>query len=486
MLLNHISHTGIFKKGKLAVQSLAVLLAAHCVSSCKKLVEADIPKNMQTQSAVFTTNSTANAAVNGLYTNVSGIGLLNGTASQMLGLSADEFYFTASRDSYDQFTANTIATLNNSDNLSLWSNPYATIYQANAIVEGLALPSSLVSDSLKKQYTAEARFVRALCHFYLTNMYGKVPLITTTDITVTASQPRNTVDEVYTKIIDDLTYAENTLAKDYRYSPTAGDRTRVNKYAASALLARVYLYRGQWEQAAKHASLVIDSAGLYSLADITTSSPFYKNNAEAIWQYYSYLTPTSGYTVEGSVFRPSSAATTCYALRDGLLNSFEAGDKRKTSWTMNFTVTITGVSTTYTVPLKYKNNSSTSNTGGILEGYTPFRLAEQFLIRAEALARSGNVAGGTADLNKIRKRAGLGDVNPADATALLDAIARERRIELFAEMGHRWLDLKRTNTADAVLKVLKPNSWKATAVLYPIPEEAYRSNTALLPQNDGY
>lgn len=487
MLVNNISFNNIFRKGSLAAHTLLAVLAVQCITGCKKLVEADIPKNMQTQANVFTSNSTANAAVNGLYSSLSqsGSSPLNGGLSQMLGLAADEFYFTGSRDAIDQFTANNIAVLGNSDNLTLWSNPYSLIYQTNAIIEGLALPSSMVADSLKKQYTAEARFVRGLCHFYLTNMFGKVPLITTTDINITASLPRNTVDEVYSKIIEDLTYAENTLARDYKYSPTAGDRTRVNKWAASALLARVYLYRGQWEQAARKASMVIDSAGIYSLADISTSSPFYKNNAEAIWQYYSYLTPTSGYTSEGAIFRPGTGATTCYALRSGLLNSFQAGDKRKASWTMNFTITITGVSTTYTVPLKYKNNSATSNTGGALEGYTPLRLAEQYLIRAEALARTGSLTG-TADLNKIRKRAGLGEIFPATPAALLDSVAKERQIELFAEMGHRWLDLKRTNTADAVLKVLKPNTWKSTAVLFPVPEEAFRSNSSLLPQNDGY
>lgn len=484
MLFNYI-----YRKGKPVLQLVLVLLTAQLVSSCNKLVEADIPKNVQTQQAVFTTNSTANAAVNGLYSTLSqsGGGLFSVAGTQMMGLSADEFYFTGSRESIDQFTANTIAVLNNSDNLGLWSNPYTIIYQANSIIEGLAIPTSLVADSLKKQYTAEACFVRALCHFYLTNMFGKVPLVTTTNVNITASQARNTEAEVYAKIIEDLTYAENTLARDYRYSPTAGDRTRVNRWGAAALLARVYLYQGQWEQAVKHASLVIDSAGLYGLTDISTSSPFYKNSTEAIWQYYSSGGPNTGYTAEGALFRPSASSTTCYALRGGLLTSFEAGDLRKSNWTKEFTITTSaGSSTVYTVPLKYKNNgSATSYTGGILEGGTPLRLAEQYLIRAEALARNGSMAG-TADLNKVRKRAGLGDVAPASPAALLTAIAQERRIELFAEMGHRWLDLKRTGTADALLKALKPSTWKSTAVLYPIPEEAYKSNTNLLPQNDGY
>lgn len=482
----NISSVKMIGKGKMALRSLAVLLLVQNLSSCSKMLDVDVPKNMRESETVFNSNTTANAAVNGLYSLMySGTNnIFNGQLSQLTGMSADEFIYSASRDSYDQFTANTLPTLNNSDNVALWTQPYTFIYRANAIIEGLSSSSSQVSDSLKKQYTAEARFIRAFCHFYLTNMFGKVPLITTTDVTVTALQPRASIDTVYGKIIEDLLYAENTLAKDYRYSPTSGDRTRVNKWAAAALLSRVYLYRQQWDLAAKQASLVIDSAGLYTLADISTSSPFYKNSTEAIWQYYT--SPTNIYgTNEATIFRPTSATVAYYPLRDTLLNSFEASDKRKANWTLSFTPS--GSSVSYRVPLKYKNVASVSYTGSILESYTLLRLSEQYLIRAEALAHSStNLTQAISDLNKVHNRAGLGTITPGDATSLLTAIAKERQLELFAEMGHRWFDLKRTNTADALLKVLKPATWKSTAVLYPVPEEAILSNYNLLPQNSGY
>ncbi|BAV08922.1 RagB/SusD family nutrient uptake outer membrane protein [Filimonas lacunae] len=475
------------RKGKMFLPALATLFASQAMFSCKKALDPEVPASRTPAALVFNSNNTANSAVAGMYSTMSqsSTPVFNGVFTAFAGMSADEFTYTSTaKDSYNQFMANNLLTINNSDNYALWSNPYTIIYQANAIIEGLANAESKVSDSLKVQYTAEARFVRAFSHFYLTNMYGKVPLITTTNINVTATQARASVDEVYAKIIEDLTYAENNLAKDYKYSSTAGDRTRVNKWGAAAMLARVYLYRGDWTQAAKHASLVIDSAGLYSLVNISTSSPFYKNSAEAILQYYPLVTATNG-TYEGTQFRPASATTTTvYNLRDTLLNSFETGDIRKTSWIMNYTPT--GSAITYKVPLKYKNNSSTTSyTGGVLEQYTLLRLAEVYLIRAEALAYS-NVAAGAIDLNKVRNRAGLGNVDPADQAALLKAVAHERQIELFAEFGHRWLDLKRTNTANALFSVLKPATWKATAVLYPVPEEASKSNPNLLPQNEGY
>lgn len=487
MLSNYISSEKIFSRGKVMLQALAVLMATQSVLSCKKLVEVSTPVNKRDAETVFTTNATANAAVNGMYSSLSQSTnfVFNGNITQFLGMSADEFYYTTSKANYDQFTANTLPTINNSDNYGLWSNPYAIIYQSNAIIEGLAATDSNVSDSLKKQYTGEAKFVRAFSHFYLTNLYGKVPLITTTDVNVTATEARTAVDDVYAKVIEDLQYAYNNLAADYKYSPTAGDRTRVNKWAAAAMLSRVYLYRSQWDSASRYASLVIDSAGLYSLVpDIAASSPFYKNSTEAIWQYYCYLTTTSGYTEEGYILRPTTTNTACYALRDTLLHTFETGDKRKTNWTMSFTPS--GSTTSYTVPVKYKNNSTTSNTGGTLEGYTVLRLAELYLIRAEARAHLSNFTGAASDINVIRTRAGLTGIAAADGTTMLAAVAKERQIELFAEMGHRWLDLKRTGTADAVLSVIKPTSWKSTAVLYPVPEEASKSNPNLLPQNNGY
>jgi hypothetical protein len=69
--------------------------------------------------------------------------------------------------------------------------------------------------------------------------------------------------------------------------------------------------------------------------------------------------------------------------------------------------------------------------------------------------------------------------------ALLSFIEQERRIELFTESGHRWLDLKRTGRATAVLQVQKPN-WSDTDGLFPVPQNEINVNPALLPQNNGY
>jgi hypothetical protein len=125
--------------------------------------------------------------------------------------------------------------------------------------------------------------------------------------------------------------------------------------------------------------------------------------------------------------------------------------------------------------------------------YLVLRVAEQYLIRAEAKAQQNNFSGAQADVNVIRNRAGLPNLTTmVDNTTAMMAIEKERRTELFCEWGHRWFDLKRwsslTNTgktrADDVLGALKI-TWKSTSVIYPIPQSA-RDNNPNLTQNTGY
>ena len=107
------------------------------------------------------------------------------------------------------------------------------------------------------------------------------------------------------------------------------------------------------------------------------------------------------------------------------------------------------------------------------------------MIRAEARAHLRNFEGARQDLNRIRNRAGLGNVTVDSLEGLLDAILKERQVELFAERGRRWFDLKRQGKASEVLAPIKSN-WQETDVLLPIPGPELEINPNLLPQNPGY
>ena len=134
----------------------------------------------------------------------------------------------------------------------------------------------------------------------------------------------------------------------------------------------------------------------------------------------------------------------------------------------------------YPIPNKYK--SSAPGT----ERYNLFRLAELYLVRAEASAQMEDIASAVTDINVLRSRAGLLPISDAiSKVECLQAIAHERQVELFAETGHRWLDLKRTGQLDAVLQPLKSATWAPHAALFPIPLADLQNNPQL-EQNPGY
>ncbi len=159
-----------------------------------------------------------------------------------------------------------------------------------------------------------------------------------------------------------------------------------------------------------------------------------------------------------------------------MLNAFEPGDLRKAKW-LNSTVIGGQI---YFYPFKYKIRSGRPVT----EYYMVLRLAEQYLIRAEAEAKLNDLSDAIADLNIVRSRAGLPNTSATTQAQLLAAIKHERQVELFCEWGSRWFDLKRTGDIDAVLGAEK-TGWSSTDSLYPIPFSEIQANP-FLTQNTGY
>jgi hypothetical protein len=340
------------------------------------------------------------------------------------------------------------------------------IAQANACLEGLAATSAL-SATNNAQFKGEAEFLRAYGNFYLVNLFGDIPLINTTEWTKTNSVTRSSTDAVYAQIISDLTDAQASLPASY----ASGQVIRATKWAAAALLARVQLYRQQWASAEQQATSIIDGSGL-SLTGL--NNVFLIGSTEAIFQ----LQPPPYHSNPNETLVFVNFGTPNYLLTTQQLNAFETGDQRKTAWVDS--LSYNGQTLYY--PYKYKSNTYNPPS---TEYYMVLRLAEQYLIRAEARAKQDNISGAVADLNLIRERAGLTDLSTTidQATCLL-AVEQERRVELFAEWGHRWFDLKRTNRAAAVLPAVKPK-WTANAEMYPIPVSEIILNPHLT-QNPGY
>lgn len=436
---------------------------------CKKFVAVDPPVNLISSDALFTTDQGAVSAVNGLYSQMTtnNLRFTNGGITLFTAFSSDELVNTSANISYDQFRTNDLTSDNTDIGSNFWVPAYGNIYQANVILEGLSNSKS-ISEVTKKQLRGEMLLVRAFHYFYLANLFSDVPYLTTSDYKVNAITGRTASSNIYFGIINDLLEAQQLLSEGY---PTS-TKGRPNKWTATALLTRVYLYQKDWTNAEVQASAVINS-GKYSLAT-SLNSVFMPTSQEVIW----LLQRDNSNTAEGSVFIPSSASVIPgFALTSSLLNAFENGDSRKTNWLGKNTVN----GQNYYYPYKYKQRLSTPVT----EFEVVFRLAEMYLIRAESRANLDKVLEAQADLNAIRNRAALANTTATDKASLLAAIEHERQTELFAEWGHRWFDLKRTGRANTVLSALKGSTWQATDQLYPIPLSELQSNP-FLTQNLGY
>ncbi len=165
-----------------------------------------------------------------------------GALRLLAGLSSGELYNSGGplQANYYAFSSNKLTTINSSSTaLLIWKGAYITIYGANSIIEGVAASTSLREDD-RKRLTGEAKFLRAFAYFYLTNLFGDVPLALTVDFHKTVNLPRAPQAAVYKLIIDDLKEAQASMSPEY--STSLGERIRPNKWAATALLARAYLF----------------------------------------------------------------------------------------------------------------------------------------------------------------------------------------------------------------------------------------------------
>lgn len=475
----HRYTTSIMNQG-IRLSRVMIYLIGMIAISCEQFVSIDPPRTQIVSEAVFQDDQSALSAIKGIYSAmISTTGFADGGGSSicvLTGMSADELISYSTSPDYNGFYTNTLTAGNTVLQGNLWALGYKYIFYANTILEGLQNSKGGLSQPTLAQLEGEAKFVRAFCHFYLVNLFGDVPLVTSTDYRVNKDASRIKEGSVYDQIISDLKDAQRLLPSDY--SVSTGERIRPNTWAATAMLARVYLYQKNWAEAESEATKIISNTGLFQLST-DLNQVFLKNSSEAIWQ----LKPVDPglNTREGNLFILKSIPNNV-SLTNDFITSFESNDNRFTNWVGSYN----SGATVYYYPYKYK----------IFTGNAPFneysmvlRLAEQYLIRAEARAQSGNLAGAVADTDVIRSRAGLPLISTIEPgvskNELLLSIEQERKVELFTEWGHRWLDLKRTDRATPVLSLIK-NDWQPDDALYAIPQVEINNDPNLNPQNPGY
>ena len=473
----------------------ALFLVILMQISCKKLVEVDVAGNLISTKMVYSSDANATAAVVGIYINMMakslGISYIPLGVTVYNGLCADELkvFKPVTLNNYPYFYSNSIATTS-AENDNIWSDLYGYIFIANLTIENLE-GNTQISSAVNDQLMGEVKFIRAFSYFYLTNIYGDVPLLTHSDYTTNRLAGRVSKSSVYEQIIADLKDAERLLRSDYSISDNQ-ERVRPNKWAATALLARVYLYTGKWNDAEAQSSAIISNSALFSLPVIGSdlvnglNTVFLKNSTETIWALKPVLEGTNTYDAQVFLRPPEGVSgKDRLIVSSWVIGAFEPGDLRRQAWVNSAITAETRPDTNYYVN-KYKVASIYLLAPQ--EYNIVLRLAEQYLIRAEARAMQNNLDGAALDLNRIRAGAGLGNAAFFDQASMLKAILKERQVEMFCEFGHRWFDLKRTKNIDAVMNVVSPLKnavWNTNFQLYPIPQNEILNNINLT-QNTGY
>lgn len=461
--------------------------------SCKKLVEVKGPITNISSANVYENDITATSVLNGIYASLSMSPLQSGgltSMSYLAGLSSDELTFFGSDPTLVSYFTNTLS-YNSGMGDQFWNNIYPDLYVVNAALEGLNRSVTL-TPTVKQQLLGEASFMRAMYFFYLVNLYGDVPMVLGTDYKVNSIMSRTPKEDVWKQIIIDLKEAQALLSPRYLDASLLGsttERVRPTKWAATALLARAYLYVHDWQNAEIQATSILNESS-FGLEDL--DQVFKKNSKEAIWQLQPVYKGVNTQEANSFIIVYDYDKVT---ISQRLYDSFEVGDQRKTKWINQ----ITFDNLAYYYPYKYKILSTGDPSSPVLEYSTVLRLAEQYLIRAEARVQQNKISDGIDDLNVLRDRAS----NKASGTIrlpllsrtmnqsnALNAVSHERQTELFSEWGHRWLDLKRTGKIDQVMNEVVPDKikggiWKSYQQLFPVPLSDILRDPKLV-QNNGY
>ena len=477
------------KRFKIIISSALLIIGAI---SCTKTLDENIYSQLA-PSTLFNTEAGINKVLNSSYAYAHRSGVSQTWAALYMGsMPSGEIWgaggsIAAFWTQLSDFTW----TANHSQIVSIWPNYYNGVRDANIVLDNIN--NSAYSKAFITAKTAEALFIRGWCYSELYNLFGPVPMPTSSSDD--PLQPRATDAAMKTQIETDLTKAIADL-------PETSLTGRANKGAASAVLCKYYLNTKQWQKAADMAKTVIDM-GKYGLV------PNYKDvfsltnegNKEMVWtlpkdasqgdvanNYVALTFPNSTTYAEPYPNNSSFAAVTY--LFDSFVNSFDAADVRKnliiTSWTTISGVPQQGLGNNKSIPGKYPwdPNSVGANQGNDVP---VIRYADILLSRAEALNEiASSPTQEMIDLiNQVRNRAhapALSLVGYTQST-LRNAILQERKWEFYHEGKSREDELRHDLFISNA--IARGKNAKAFHVVYPIPQAEIDANPNL-EQTAGY
>ncbi len=460
------------------MKKLIFILTIISVSSCDFLDET--PKDFLSPANFYETENDAVAAVNAVYDQLGYYGSLwqlgerpsdnleDGPVGRDVSLELHTFTWNSATGIFG----------------GVWQQLYRSINLANTALE--QIPGIEMNEEFKGRLIGEVKFLRALNYFDLVRNFGGVPITTTSTSSFNnLFSTRNTSEEVYELIIEDLEEAEDLLPLSY----SSGDQGRVTRGAAKALLARVLLYEGDFSGAAQKAKEVMD-LNEYDL--VTNVDDLWmvanENSIEHIFsvQYQAGIQGSgfsSSFAVRGG--EPPLTGFSTAIVRQDLLDSFDPSDERRAASILESYTFPDGTVKTYDPHVwKFYDETAIDPTEGNTN-WPVIRFAEVLLIYAEAVNESNNGPNQEAydAINAVRDRAGLTDLPMGlSQTQFREALLDERRWELCFE-GHRYYDLKRNNQLKTTMSTLGINV-EDKHLLYPLPLREMDANPNLVQNAD--
>jgi starch-binding outer membrane protein, SusD/RagB family len=470
---------------------LGVILAlALTVSGCNSELNTESATSLSAKK-IFETPARIEGLVNGMYKALKGGSLYGGRIHLYLDVRGEDF-INITGNSYTAYESwNNSYTSGSNDINDTWKQAYATINDANIIIDGLAESTGVISDALKAQYIAEAKFVRALSYYTLVTIYARpytendgaskgLPLRLQPETTSANNDlARSTVKEVYKQILADLDFAEANLPDSYTSSLL--NTTRAHKNTAIALKTRVYLNKGDFQNVITEAKKIVpQTAAPFSAA----TGVKHALQSDVTSLFGSNLTTTESIlsmpsTASDSYSGQSAIAYIYYANREYYLNP--SGILGSALW---------GASDARRNLVELKSGKYYLKKYAKVSPYIDYipviRYSEVLLNYAEAALRTNNSALAINLLEAVHHRSDAGFVFPASSentnTALLETIRQERRIELLGE-GFRSNDLLRDLlTIPAKGSSSLQSSSVAPAAenyIFPLPDSETNTNKAL-------
>ncbi len=484
--------------------SLCSIMILGLLSGCRKLDETPYSSIFMDQ--FYKTPADAEAAINGVYRELAGL-YAGPSALLVPDFSDDQTYPrpVVGRNTFTLFIYDPEYSVQSSFDrvaespLNIWQKCYAGIEKANWVLE--KIPGIEMIQSRKKEILGEAYFLRAFYHWMLAKNFGEIPVkINASKSLEDAYVGKSTKLEIYKQIYADLDKAEENLNS---YSPAGTVKGRPSKEAAMALYAKAALYNEDWPIALQKAKLVLDAqkytlmTNVYDLYDVIKEDVARQEN---IWAFEAETTTPGNSSSIMSLYGPPNGSGPAYGKATygsafaylAFYNSFMANDQRKeqlmaTSYVNTNGIVvpqdkITPITPNAVLVKKYMDiNSIGSGTSGNIP---ILRLADVYLIAAEAENRLNGPTNAYQYLNKVHKRAtGIDVAAGLSQPDFTDAVLQERAWEFFAE-GDRWYDLTRTGKfltviPTAVNDVFPVRTVKAKHKYFPIPQLEVNANPKL-------